>query len=141
MPARIAHAVALCGNLGFMEAHGIHPRDGRKEITCSDCGHRYVIAEGQRSGNCQICGNIEFLGDNVAALSQEIVTKMVLPRLQEDHVAVDSLAPFRESISGEQVEEIRVRFQVEWQLWAALVVRFNDPVYHMAYLTQAIAAG
>lgn len=41
---------------------------------------------------------------------------------------------------GNAVEEIRMRYQVEWQLWAALTKRFEDPMHHTAYLCQAIAA-
>src|ERR1044072_3374161 len=100
MPASAAQAVALCGNLNFMETHGIHPEAGRKEISCSDCGHVYLIAQGQRSGTCRNCGNVEFFSEagpasrELTALSEEIAARRVLPRLEE-RVAVDPLAAFR----------------------------------------------
>ncbi|HEY8278307.1 MAG TPA: hypothetical protein VIH99_01705 [Bdellovibrionota bacterium] len=124
-----------------MEPHGIQPTDGRKEITCADCGHRYLIAQGQRSGACQVCGNVAFLTDSqLSQLSQEIVAKRVLPRLVEVEKSQDPLTPFRNTPDGHAVEEVQMRYQVEWQLWAALVQRFHDPVYHMAYICQAMAS-
>jgi hypothetical protein len=81
----------------------------------------------------------EASGRPLAALSEEIVARRVLPRLRED--AHDPLASFRVAPDGAVVEEIRTKFQVEWQLWARLVRHFGDHAHHMAYLTQAIAAG
>jgi len=117
-----------------MEVHGIHPAVGRKEITCSDCGHLYVIAQGQHSGRCQLCGNIEFLSNNVAVENQRSAPIL-------DPVSDRELQAFHRNVSGERVEEIRMRYQVEWQLWAALVKQFDDPVLHFAYLTQSAVAG
>ncbi len=123
-----------------MEFHGIHTRDGLKEIKCPDCGHSFLIAQGQSGGTCTACGNILFqsrdaanASSGVGALSREIVEKRVLPRL-------DPLAAFRAPVHGALVEEIRIAYQVEWQLWSALIQNFQDPAYHMAYLCQAIAA-
>lgn len=119
----------------------------RKEITCGDCGHVYLVAQGQPSGRCQSCGNIEFLPETPAdpeklkALSHDIVARKVLPRLDPGiSKEVDFLTPFRATPDGAAVEEIRIRYQVEWQLWAMLVKNYQNPVYHMAYFCQATAA-
>lgn len=147
MPARIAQAAALCGNLSFMETHGIHTEAGRKEITCADCGHVYLIASGQSSGVCSVCGNVALLGSaaqptrGIGALSEEIVAKRVLPRLRAPEPAPDPLDAFRATPDGARVEELRMQYQVDWQLWAALVKNFSDPAYHMAFLCSAITAG
>lgn len=124
-----------------MEVHGSGTTSVRKEITCGDCGHVYLIAQGQPSARCVSCGNIEFLPSvdadpkKLNGLSQAIASR-VLPRLQEKAVAPDPLAPFRATPSGHDVENIRMRFQVEWQLWSVLVKNFHDPAYHMAYISQ-----
>jgi len=64
-----------------------------------------------------------------------------MPRLQEPKktVARDLLAAFRATPDGITVENLRMRYQVEWQLWAQLVKNFHDPAYHMAYITQCTA--
>ncbi|MGZ3655682.1 MAG: hypothetical protein ACXVB9_19945 [Bdellovibrionota bacterium] len=124
-----------------METHGIHTGAPRKEITCSDCGHVYLIAQGQRSGACRQCGNVAFVGENIEALSVEIVAKRILPRLPVRTPPPSPLDAFRATPDGLAVEKIRMQYQVEWQLWAALVKNFADPAFHMAYLCQAIAAG
>lgn len=143
MPARIAQPVALCGNLSFMEIDVSGSSSVRKEITCTDCGHIYLVAQGQQSSRCQNCGNIEFLPGEKAApeklksLSHQIVAKRVLPRLDK---GTDFLLPFRATPDAMAVEELRMRYQVEWQLWAVLVKNFQSPVYHMAYFCQATVA-
>ena len=133
--------MALCGNLGFMETHGIHPGAGRKEITCSDCGHVYLIGQGQSSGTCGACGNVAYLGDSgsreLTALSEEIVARRILPRLSGDPRSAVLAAG--ETPDGKTVEKIRIKYQVEWQLWAALVLNFGDSAFHMAYLSCALA--
>jgi len=123
-----------------METHGIHTSAPRKEITCSDCGHVYLIAQGQRSGACRKCGNVAFIGENIEALSGEIVAKRILPRLPVRAPPPNPLDAFRGTPDGAAVEKIRIQYQVEWQLWAALVKNFGDPAHHMAYLCQAIAS-
>ena len=131
-----------------MEIHGTGPRDGteaegapRREITCSDCGHIYIIAQGQQSAHCRACGNIEFLplsrgpgSAGLGALTQEILSRRVLPRIEEKKA--DPLESFRATPDGAAVEALRMRYQVEWQLWAVLMRHFQDHVYHMAYVCQ-----
>jgi phage FluMu protein Com len=163
-----------------MDHHPNQQLGPRKAIRCSDCGHLYLIAQGQRSSRCQVCGNIEFLTDQnpgavaqqpsskvdkragLAAFSQELLERKVLPRLKAAEPPVGaSLAPavagdweaeaqppedelqfaFSRVPDGKLVEEIRHRFQVEWQLWAQLVLHFGDPAYHSAYLAQAVTSG
>jgi hypothetical protein len=147
MPARIVQAVALCGNLNFMETHGIHTEAGRKEITCSDCGHAYLIGRDQHSGVCSACGNVALVANPAlaargrGALSEEIVAKRVLPRLRGPEIAPDPLEVFRATPDGVAVEAIRMQYQVEWQLWAALVKNFGDPAHHAAYLCGSIVSG
>jgi len=82
-------------------------------------------------------------GGELSALSQAIAAKRVLPRLRQEAElpAEDPLARFRASPDGAQVEEIRMRYQVEWQLWAVLVKNFGDPAYHMAYISEAAVSG
>lgn len=125
-----------------MELHGNQPIEGRKEITCSDCGHLYVVAQGQTSACCQVCGNIEFFGtpNSLDSLSQSIVAKRILPRLERTSFA-DPLAAFQTAPDAGRVEEMRFRYQVEWQLWAMVVKHFGDSAFHMAYLTQSMMAG
>jgi hypothetical protein len=121
-----------------MEPHGIHPVDGRKEINCSDCGHPYVIAQGQQSSRCLICGNIEFFAGPRKFVVREAAK---IAPLERRPAPQSPLVAFEGCPDGVEVERIRSRFQVEWQLWAALVKKFEDPVYHSAYLCQAISAG
>lgn len=40
---------------------------------------------------------------------------------------------------GLKVEEILVKYQVEWQLWAMVVKHFADPAYHSAYLSHVVS--
>jgi hypothetical protein len=123
---------------------GYKRSEDRREITCSDCGHVYAIALGQQSGHCKKCGNIEFLPliakprPGLGSLTQEILSRRVLPRLESqiDDVRTDPLASFRTTPDGQTVEALRMRFQVEWQLWAMLVRNFHDHSYHMAYVCQ-----
>ena len=126
-----------------MELHGTGPTEGteaRREITCSDCGHVYVISLGQQSAHCRECGNIEFIpaarsaSAGLGTLSQEILSRRVMPRLEESKP--DPLAAFRSTPDGAAVEELRMRYQVEWQLWAMLVRHFHDHTFHMAYVCQ-----
>lgn len=132
-----------------MEPHGTQPGaqrkaesiSQRKEITCADCGHVYLIDSGQRSGTCQACGNVAFVGDNrreLTALSEEIVARRILPRLRDN--PVDPLAAFRVTPEGGEVEALRTKYQVEWQLWAALVMNFQSPAFHSAYLSLMLAS-
>jgi hypothetical protein len=145
-----------------MENHGIHTGDGRKEgsrkqLVCSDCGHVYLIAADQGSGTCRVCGNIEFLATSPAAdapapsqelrtFSQGLIARRVLPRLRGNSISVkaeprpDPLQTFRKAPDGSSVEQLRIKYQVEWQLWAALVRSFEDSAHHMAYLTHAMAS-
>ncbi len=60
--------------------------------------------------------------------------------IAESHSDTDPLSSFQSNPDGNVVERIRIRYQIEWQLWAALVKQFQDPAYHMAYLCQAISA-
>ena len=135
-----------------MEVYGSGTTSVRKEITCVDCGHVYLIAQGQPSARCQSCGNIEFFASGevefprtadaypkkLSAFSQAIASR-VLPRLSSSAPA-DPLLPFRATPDGLAVEDLRIRYQVEWQLWAALVKNFQDPAHHMAYICQATAS-
>jgi hypothetical protein len=85
---------------------------------------------------------VEFrAGRPLEALSEEIVARRVLPRLGKKVLpgAVDYLEAFRTAPDGKAVEQLHIQFQVEWQLWAALVMHFQDPAYHMAYITAALA--
>jgi hypothetical protein len=126
-----------------MDVYGSGTPSVRKEITCGDCGHVYLIAQGQPSARCLNCGNIEFFpqteGKKLGALSKEIVAKRVIPRLEEKAAPEDPLVVFRSTPDGGEVEDLRIRYQVEWQLWAMLVKNFQSPAYHMAYLCQATA--
>jgi hypothetical protein len=130
-----------------METHGIHTEAGRKEITCSDCGHSYLIGRDQSSGVCSACGNVALLvnpsiaAHGLGALSEEIVAKRILPRLRGPETAPDPLEVFRATPNGNAVEAIRMQYQVEWQLWAALVNNFGDPAHHAAYLCGSIVSG
>lgn len=49
--------------------------------------------------------------------------------VKQDAVALEMLP------DGAKVDEILFRYQVEWQLWSAVVNHFEDPNYHMAYLS------
>lgn len=73
------------------------------------------------------------------ALSEELVARRILPRLREEKPA-DPLAEFHKTPDGAVVEELRTKYQVEWQLWAALTRDFRNPALHQAYLTRALAA-
>ncbi len=123
-----------------MEVHGSGPESLRKEITCRDCGHLYVIAQGQPSARCTSCGNIEYFAATQLSSFSQAIAKRVLPRLPEKAPPADPLLPFRATPDGIVVENLRMKYQVEWQLWAALVKNFQDPAHHMAYVCQAAAA-
>lgn len=75
----------------------------------------------------------------MGALSEEITARRILPRLRAPAGPVDPLAVFRVTPDGHTVESLRVRYQVEWQLWAELVHHFGDPAYHAAYLATVVA--
>lgn len=155
MPARIVQRVALCGNfilMRDMQEHGIRTEGVRKEIRCSDCGHLYLIAEGQQSSRCLVCGNIEFFAANVEPmrdlgfLSKSVLEKRVLPRIQVPDARTEKPKPFHYSLEdfkktpdGKVVEEILIRYQVEWQLWSMVVRNFQEPAFHSAYLAYAAA--
>jgi hypothetical protein len=121
----------------------------RKEIRCRDCGHIYSVAVGQRSSRCEVCGNIEFHTDAApigttaprAAVSgtgaTTVVTSYLAPAEPIDPNA-KILARFQITPRGPEVQEILVRYQVEWQLWAMLVKNFEDPAFHGAYLAMAV---
>jgi predicted nucleic acid-binding Zn-ribbon protein len=96
-----------------------------KAIRCSDCGQPYRIAIHEKSSRCPHCGNMEFLP--VA--------------LVEDRPAgsADPLKYFRAMADGQRVNELLMRYQVEWQLWAKVVENFGDPDFHGAYLTCVIS--
>lgn len=110
-----------------MEVHGIRTEARRQEIRCRDCGHTYLIAEGQRGSHCTRCGNI-------AAHGAEEVTTIVVSA-----PAVDTLAAFRKTADGKRVEEILGRYQGEWQLWAKVVENFSAPEFHAAYLARVVS--
>lgn len=67
-------------------------------------------------------------------LTKKILARRILPPAEE--AKPNPLDAFEGTPDGAAVEEIRMRYQVEWQLWAALVRRFNDHTYHMAYVCQ-----
>lgn len=96
----------------------------RKEIRCSDCGHSYAIAPSQLSSTCEQCGNIGFHSGPALPAQQA-------PGGEEDK----RLKAFASVPDGNAVQEVLMRYQVEWQLWAMTVLNFSDPAYHMAYLT------
>lgn len=113
-----------------MELHGSRPEVRRQEIRCTDCGHTYLIAEGQLSSRCTKCGNI-----STHALEPRPAPRASAPVQQEPSF----LARFQATPDGLAVQEILSSLQVEWQLWAKLTENFSDPVYHAAYLSQAVA--
>lgn len=131
-----------------MELHGTGPTEGtearpddeRRQIACSDCGHVYLISLGQQSAHCRKCGNIEFIPaagkatGGLGTLTQELLNRRILPRLEESKP--DPVAAFHATPDGAAVEELRMRYQVEWQLWAMLVRNFHDHTFHMAYVCQ-----
>ncbi len=111
----------------------------------------YLVAEGQQSSRCELCGNIAFHGnsaeplrdlarDPMALLREKVLTRLkqepVLPRVEQN-----PLDTFRQSADGNRVQEILTKYQVEWQLWAMLVKNFQDPAYHAAYTTNAAMTG
>lgn len=123
-----------------MEVHGSSTETGRKEIRCVDCGHRYVIAEGQYSSICSRCANVAYhRGTGSGLLNQKSPPPAapVLPLSRERVKApgIDHLAAFRRPVDGKATEALLIRYQVEWQLWSALVQNFGDPVHHSAYLS------
>lgn len=77
----------------------------------------------------------------MAGLAQKLLSRRVLPRLEpksapEKPGRPDPLAAFQATPDGQAVEQLRMRYQVEWQLWAALVRQFQDHTFHMAYVCQ-----
>lgn len=124
-----------------MEDYGSRTEGMRKEVTCADCGHMYRIAQGQRGSVCSACGNIEFHGDGEAGTSRVSDQPIAARRVSsESEEGAGRRSSFQAVPDGREVEDLRVRYQVEWQLWAALVKSFHSPAYHMAYLSAAIAA-
>ena len=105
----------------------------RQEFQCKDCGHKYFFAEGQYSSICLHCGNIAYHGigaEKSRFESTALLGQTVMKRLSEvNEKDIDW------QISQDSVETIISRFQVEWQLWAQVVLHFNEPAYHMAYIT------
>ncbi|MGZ6289358.1 MAG: hypothetical protein ACXWQO_14315 [Bdellovibrionota bacterium] len=139
MPASTAHIVERCGTLIFTETHGSRLEGRRQEIRCSDCGHTYIIAEGQLSSRCTYCGNISTL---VQAKARDFAPGPL--NYQQAEITrlppkPDPLARFHVLADGHEVQEILSAYQVEWQLWATLVKNFSNPAHHAAYLSQAIA--
>jgi hypothetical protein len=120
-----------------METHGIEVPANRKAITCADCGHVFLVDALQRGGSCSACGNVAYVAADSSGELAALVAKRVLPRLREQKE--DALAAFRSAPDGQRVEDFRMRYQVEWQLWAALVRDFRDPALHAAYLTSMLA--
>lgn len=127
-----------------METNPNRSGPNRKEIRCRDCGHIYLIAWGQKSSRCQDCGNIEFHADDAQPLLDlaspiSLLKNRVLEKAQKIRVpepTLDPLLEFQKPADGSKVEDILVAYQVEWQLWAALVKNFQDSNYHAAYLSQ-----
>jgi len=137
-----------------MDIHGNQPGGTINEIRiqCSDCGHAYLIRAGQKSSQCKACGNIEFHAESsspLQELSHEILHRNVLPLLgprrgllpasPEGAPEESRLDAFRATPDGNKVQDLLIRYQVEWQLWAAVVKDFGDPVLHTAYLSQVIS--
>lgn len=132
-----------------MDLYGTQPSSTGKEIQCSDCGHRYHISFGQRSSRCSSCGNIEFLAQSAEPLSDIIrgeriaPSKSFLPTLEPIPEAGEPspLENFRTLPDGFRVQELLIKYQVEWQLWAMVVRNFSDPAYHGAYLSHVVQDG
>jgi hypothetical protein len=131
-----------------MDLHGNQPAAASKEIQCSDCGHSYRIAPAQQSSVCSACGNVEFLASApVRQLSAAILEKNILPLLAPRKASF-SAGPgetvpegFFQAPDGRLVQNLLLRYQVEWQLWAMLAKHFHDPAYHSAYLAQVVSDG
>jgi ribosomal protein S27E len=138
MPASTAHTVDRCATLILMEVHGSRQIGRRQEIRCTDCKHTYVIAEGQLSSRCTYCGNI-----STHHAKSRVLNSAVLNDFQTEVSRLPStpnpLAQFHVLPDGNAVQDILSRYQVEWQLWAVLVKNFADPIYHSAYISQAIS--
>ncbi|MGE3262825.1 MAG: hypothetical protein AB7K68_13675 [Bacteriovoracia bacterium] len=117
-----------------MELHGSRLEGRRQEIRCSDCGHTYLIAEGQLSSRCTHCGNISAHAVSPAPEAALVFRETIVPGQKSP------LDAFQKLPDGLKVQEVLSRYQIEWQLWSVLVRNFSDPVYHAAYLSQAIAA-
>lgn len=152
MPASIAQSVALCGTIFLMELHGIRPEARRKEIQCEDCAHTYLVAEGQQSSRCDVCGNIAFHASSAQPLKDlarspmALIREKVLSRMSPEPVTArvpeaNPLDAFKTTPDGARVQDLLVKYQVEWQLWAMLVKHFQDPAYHAAYLSHVTMAG
>lgn len=129
-----------------MDTHGTQPQVSGKEIQCSDCGHRYFVSALQRSSNCRVCGNIEFLSNNAEPLKDlsraaHAEPENVLPLSAPAASEPAHLAKFRGTPDGGKVQEILNRYQIEWQLWAMVVKHFENPAYHSAYITHVIGEG
>jgi hypothetical protein len=123
-----------------MDVHGTPQPDSRNEIRCSDCGHVYWVAASSRSARCSACGNIQALDGTEADLGnlpQRLLDGAALSlRGAEKQDAV--LDRFHLPQNGAEVQALLSRYQVEWQLWAMVVNHFEDPLYHTAYLCQAV---
>lgn len=118
-----------------MELHGSRLEGRRQEIRCSDCGHTYLIAEGQLSSRCTHCGNISAHAVSPTPEAILVSRETVVPGQK------NPLDAFQKLPDGLLVQEVLSRYQIEWQLWSVLVKNFSDPVYHAAYLSQAVAGG
>lgn len=127
-----------------METHGIRTGGERKEFQCEDCGHLYLVARGQSSSRCDVCGNIAFHSASpeplrdLARTPMQLLKEKVLAKIARiPREEKDPRKDFQRQPDGARVQEILVKYQVEWQLWAMLVKQFHDPDFHAAYLTQA----
>jgi hypothetical protein len=117
-----------------MEFHSNQQFEIGKEIRCKDCGSVYRIRADQKSGSCPGCGNIQHLSgwnDLLNKVNEKAVSKEV--RLD--------LSVFSQIQDGVKVEEILMNHQVEWQIWAAVVKNFSNPLFHSAYLTHLLQTG
>lgn len=134
------------------------PPDARKEISCQDCGHVYVVSLQQQSSRCGACGNIAFHAEErnpqpkaathfalpegwrvSSTAARRKTPAKAPPKTVDDSAAI--LERFRTTPDGHTVQDYLVRYQVEWQLWAKLVQNFSDPALHGAYLARITHAG
>jgi RNA polymerase subunit RPABC4/transcription elongation factor Spt4 len=117
-----------------MEFHSNQQFEIGKEIRCKDCSSVFRVKAEQKSGACPNCGNIQFTsGWN--DLLNKVSEKASLKESAFD------LSVFSKIPDGIKVEEILMNHQVEWQIWAALVKNFSDPLFHSAYLTHLLQTG
>ena len=125
-----------------MELHPTRELGIGKVLHCKDCGAVLFLTKNSLSATCATCGNIEFVGKqpqlpeskNNSVRAETILSRRLLAQLA-NALPVKEPEQIEIELSGARVEELIFQYQVEWQLWSAVVEHFQDPNYHMAYIS------